>query len=353
MRSSIALALSLSLASVAEAAPGSLEIVEVTGSVLGRGPSEKEFKVMTKGATLEPGSRVKTPVGGRARVRYPDGTETVVEEESEALLDVGSEDQPSSASLFLGRVWAKVAHATGSGSSYEVRSANAVAGVRGTVLEVGVGLDGSARVVVDEGKVVVDGEEGSSNVGAGQLVEASSSGRVGRVSKTPEDRDWSGWFSARAKKMEAEGLAVAKSLNGRLKTRKTQLKKLIDEQRGLRREIQALEKADKRGERGARAKLEQKMQRLERVTARLRSMRSRVEGAFALFRSWTERTKGLKDGPAIMAMASDVEKVAAEFADMIEEGTDMSEEGMEEMMDDMKSGKSDRPSKNEMDDFLK
>ncbi|MBI4820090.1 MAG: FecR domain-containing protein [Deltaproteobacteria bacterium] len=349
MRSSFALAVTCCLTSTALAADGTLQILEVIGAAEVKGPAEKSFRALAQGAEISSGSRIKTPAGARVRARFPDGTETVVEQESDAVLEIGQADAPSSTSLFLGRIWAKVTRATKDKSSFEVHSANAVAGVRGTVLEVGVALDGSTRVVVDEGKVAVDGEEGFTNVSAGQLAEATSSGRVGKAAPAPEDRDWSGWFSARAKKMEAEGLAVAKSLNGRLKSRKAHLKKLLDEQKQLRKEIQALERSKKDSDR---PRLERKLAQLERVTARLKSMRARLEGAFALFQTWSGASKSLKDGPAIAAMAEDVEKVAAEFADMIEEGTDMSEESMDEMMDDMKHGKTDRPDPKSMDDFL-
>jgi hypothetical protein len=52
-------------------------------------------------------------------------------------------------------------------------------------------------------------------------------------------------------------------------------------------------------------------------------------------------------------MANDVSKIAADFADMIEEGTDLSEEGMNELMDDMSKGKKSGPGDSAADELFR
>jgi hypothetical protein len=61
----------------------------------------------------------------------------------------------------------------------------------------------------------------------------------------------------------------------------------------------------------------------------------------------------MADAGAMKGMATNIQKIAADFADMIEEGTDTSEEGMDEMMQDMRKGKSDRPKQNAADELFK
>ena len=71
--------------------------------------------------------------------------------------------------LWLGRLWAKVAHRLGAGSRFEVKTGNAVAGVRGTSFAVLAHADLSSVVKVYTGTVGVkkSGSGGKRTVVAG------------------------------------------------------------------------------------------------------------------------------------------------------------------------------------------
>ncbi len=327
-------------------------LASAKGDVKVRAAGASAYAAAAPGAKLASGARVKTEAGGEAKLEYPGGIVVDVKPGSELIVRVGAGGKPSGATLFLGRVWSKVAKGAGGDTKFEVESANAVAGVRGTEFEVGVGLDGSTRVRVSEGEVGVASEDDPAvGVKSGKEVE-SQDGKLGRLRSADADPDWDGWFGKSAARMEKAGLKVAQSLDGRLNRRKAQVDKLVAEQKKLRQQIVRLEAAGKRGE-DVDAELKRTHAQMEKVTARLESMLARLQGAFGLFATWSNRAKGLPDGAQIGAMAKDVEKIAADYADMIEEGTDQSQEGMDEMMDDMRKGKSDKPKQNAADELFR
>lgn len=319
---------------------GTVRLSTVEGSVSVRGPKAKSYAPARGGMELANGARVRTAKGAKAELSYPDGSKSVVRSASEVVVRARSGESPGGVTLFFGRVWSKVTKSAGGASGFEVRSANAVAGVRGTEFEVGVGLDGSTRVLVKKGEVGVAGEGADARVHGGQLVDASNEGDLSQVSKSPKKADWDGWFAKCAKNMHKRGLAVARALDGRLNKRKAKLRRLLSEQKQLKKRVIQLEKKKKMGA-PVGAELAQTFKKLERVTARIESMYARLQGAFGLFDRWKAEAAGgrMKNGPAVSALCRDVEKVAQQFADMIEEGTDLSIEGMDEMMDDMGDGK--------------
>lgn len=340
------------LAAVAE---GGARITALEGSVTTRGPKEKDYRAARSGEALPHGARLRTGRDGNAKLRFADGTEAALRPDTEIVVRLGDEKSPNGAVLFFGRLWSKVAKAVGAKNSFEVHSANAVAGVRGTQLEVGVAADGSARVIVSEGLVAVSGDRDDRvvNVGAGFEVESRQDGAIADKKKASGDPDWDGWFAARARKLEKQGLAVAKDLDGRLARRRAKVEELVGEQRALRKEIEALEQRRKRGE-DVDANLRERLARLERVTERLVDMRERLEAGFGLFARWGEvaRGGGFAGAAELKMMADDMAKVAADFGDMIEEGTDLSEEGMEETLRDMRDGPTLRPKKKSAKDEL-
>jgi hypothetical protein len=335
-------------------AEGTATLASISGDVRVRAPQSKDYVRADKGASLTDGTRVKTEQGASATIQYPDGTSAEVKAQSEVIIRIAQPGaRPNGVVLFLGRVWAKVAKSSGGANSFEVQSANAVAGVRGTEFETGVALDGSARVVVQKGEVnVVSDEDRSVPVRGGQEVETEQT-KLGNPLTRKGDPDWDGWFTKCAKRMEQQGLEVAQSLDGRLNKRKEKVQRLIAEQKALRQKIEKLEAEKKRGA-DVDLELEKALEELGRVTARLQDMKSRLEGAFGLFEKWgAVAAKGdLPNSKQIGAMSQSMAKIAADFADMIEEGTDQSQEGMEETMDDLRKGKTGKPKKGSAADEL-
>jgi ferric-dicitrate binding protein FerR (iron transport regulator) len=327
------------------AAETSVRLAGAKGDVEVRGPKEKSFSAARSGSDIADGSRLKTGDDGEAQLKFPDGTESTVRAKSEIIVRAvaSGSKEPNAVILFFGRLWSHAAKASGAGESYEVRSANAVAGVRGTKFEVGVADDGSTRVIVTEGAVGVGGDDDKSgpvNVSSGYEIESNGEGRLAGSKKAAQDPDWDGWFSKRARELEKNGLAVARDLDGRLNERRAKLKRLVAEAKQYRQQIEQLEK-QKKGGADVNAQLQETLGKLEKTTARLEDMKRRLEGAFGMFERWGDMAnRGMMQGGGEMKkMVSDVQKMAAEFADMIEEGTDMSQEGMDDMMHDMKNTK--------------
>lgn len=335
-------AFSLGLPSApAQAAGPTASVVAVSGAVTGRPPKSEAYGKLSEGDRLPYGSRLRTGPDGQATLRFDDGTSVKVQNKSEVMVRPRDKAQASGVALFFGRVWSKVVKSAGGQTSFEVESANAVAGVRGTEFEVGVADDGSTRVIVSEGTVAVEGDTATQPVpiAAGFEVQSDSTGHLGKRGKAPKNPDWGGWFAQRARILEKRGLKVAKHLEGRLDKRRAQVEKLVKKQRSLRKEIEALEAKSDRSEE-ATAQLQEKLRELQKVTARLEDMKDRLQAAFGMFERWGEVAErgSMQGAEDVTALVQDVHRAALEFADMLEEGTDLSEDSMDEMMQDMGNG---------------
>ncbi len=334
------------LPDVATAAGPTARVVTVAGDVKGRPPKSEAYGRLTDGDRVPYGSRIRTGAKGQATLLFDDGTQVKVRAQSEVLVRPRPKKEVSGVVLFFGRVWSKVAKSVGGKTSFEVESANAVAGVRGTEFEVGVADDGSTRVRVTEGTVAVHGDTNPNTVpiSAGFEVQSDTAGSLAKRSKSKRNPNWEGWFSKRARVLQKRGLKVARHLEGRLDKRKSKVQRLVRKMRALKGEVEALEKRARSGA-DVQRELQSKLQELEKVTARLEDMKDRLQAAFGMFERWGEvAAKGSMQGSEqVSALAQDVRKVAKEFADMIEEGTDLSEDGMNDMMDEMGKGGSMMP----------
>lgn len=115
---------------------------------------------LKKGDALKKDQEVRVGEKSRIEIRFPDGTAMRFSENSRVNLnDVFYNKQSGSKSvkvgLSVGKLWANVRKLTTSDSNVEVRTSNAVAGVRGTVYRVNVAEDKSAVVKVYDGSVYV------------------------------------------------------------------------------------------------------------------------------------------------------------------------------------------------------
>ena len=105
---------------------------------------------------------VKVGKASRMEIRFSDGTVMRLSERSHLKLSEVSYNKKSGSkrlkvTLVLGKLWANVKKLLTPESTVEVKTANAVAGVRGTVYRVNVEEDTSAMVRVYEGSVYVAG----------------------------------------------------------------------------------------------------------------------------------------------------------------------------------------------------
>ena len=120
---------------------------------------KQAFKSLRKGAKLAEGDRVKTGKKTRLELSFQDGSKVRVGPGADVTIKDAKFDgrrrEAVSLSLRLGQLWAKVARATQGLSRFEVRTANSVAGVRGTSFAVFAAADLSAIVRVYAGSVGV------------------------------------------------------------------------------------------------------------------------------------------------------------------------------------------------------
>lgn len=166
------------------APPGPAHLVQVRGRV--RLYRDHKWDAAKPGMALETGDRLRAGSDGRARIRYWDGVEVIVEPDSlvEVLDRAAPEDE--ALQLFLGEVLVEIrrraaAGATGTTTAapppFRIRTPRAVAGAEGTIFRVKVGRQGQSRVAVLEGKVRLTEPESGQQVLVAPETQAAVSAR--------------------------------------------------------------------------------------------------------------------------------------------------------------------------------
>ncbi len=117
---------------------------------------------LAQGSALQEGDQVETRKRTRLELTLADGSAIRLGPLSRVRLETAAfgkspEDRKVSARLLVGNVWANVARAVGGESRFEVKTENAVAGVRGTTFRVDAARDRSVVVRVYSGAVAVAG----------------------------------------------------------------------------------------------------------------------------------------------------------------------------------------------------
>jgi hypothetical protein len=117
-------------------------------------------RLLKKGDLLRKDDEVKVAEKSRLELRFPDGTVMRFAEKSRLKMNELAFNRKTArknvnVGLTIGRLWAKVKKLTTPDSSVEVKTSNAVAGVRGTVYRVNVEDDKSALIKVYDGSVYV------------------------------------------------------------------------------------------------------------------------------------------------------------------------------------------------------
>jgi hypothetical protein len=139
-------------------APGKSTLTFVKGDVsVGVDPT---FARAKRNQELKPGETVKTGEGARAEIKFGDGSVVRVGPNATLKLDGAAFDGKTKevkveATLVGGQAWAKVATLVGKDASFNLKTNNAVAGVRGTVFRVNVDRDEATVVKVYNGAVAV------------------------------------------------------------------------------------------------------------------------------------------------------------------------------------------------------
>ena len=109
-------------------------------------------------STLQPHDAIRTAAGARLAVTFADGSRVRLGPNSTMTVErarFGAQQRQVTVRLWLGRLWARVAHRLGARSNFEVKTTNAVAGVRGTSFAVLARADLSSVIKVYTGTVGV------------------------------------------------------------------------------------------------------------------------------------------------------------------------------------------------------
>lgn len=117
---------------------------------------------LAQGSALHEGDEVATQKRSRLELTLADGSVVRLGPLARAKLETAAfgksvEERKVSARLLVGNVWANVAKTVGGESRFEVKTENAVAGVRGTTFRVDAAHDRSVVVRVYSGTVAVNG----------------------------------------------------------------------------------------------------------------------------------------------------------------------------------------------------
>ncbi|MCC6809047.1 MAG: FecR domain-containing protein [Deltaproteobacteria bacterium] len=162
-------------------------VVYVEGNVAIERAGKKQALLL--GATLAEEDFVVTEEDSQIRVRLPDRSLLRVGPRSRVQLSKMSfpdaQTKTVSVKLIVGRLWASVSKLLGPSSKFEIESANAVAGVRGTELEVARASESvgpSITTVVGDVGVRVGGAD-ETIVGAGQRLSLNLNGSTDALSR--------------------------------------------------------------------------------------------------------------------------------------------------------------------------
>ena len=210
----------LSLGAVAEEETDAPEgkLVEMSGPVEVLPLDSEEWKPAAAGMTLEAGDTVRTGKKGRAFITLGDDVELRLGSETsvEIQLEENTDTRRRAVGLLLGVLFTKVITAEGEEKPFEVQTANAVAGVRGTEFTTAVALDGTVRTSVQEGKVVLEAEEKEVELTEGYFSEAEAEKAPLAAAKDPK-ADLEAWLQERRARILANAPEIGARWMKRIK----------------------------------------------------------------------------------------------------------------------------------------
>lgn len=117
------------------APPGaSATLTALTQPVSYAASAQSTLEKLSGTISIAEGAIIETGQGGRARIAYPNGTITVVDESTRIVITTLSQDGGTSLiDLVSGGMWSKVRAALSKDEAYDVRTETTVASVRGTI----------------------------------------------------------------------------------------------------------------------------------------------------------------------------------------------------------------------------
>jgi hypothetical protein len=318
------------------------KLVKAEGQVFVRPPSGSEAAAHA-GDTVPAGSQVRTGTDGSAEITFADGSMLRMTKGSSILLSANKrQKEKNSILLFFGRVWSKVAPSKDGGTSYEVGTANAVCGVRGTEFETDVADDGSMRMQVTEGKVAVDGDGGEQVAGPGQQVEADEQA-VSPTAGAQGQAGYDKWQKQKGERLKKNSEGIVKSIKSKVLSRQQKIESLRAEQKDLEGKRKAAEGRAKESDKSAIDEIRGYNQRLAAIADQIADLGDEATAQVGLVDHFAD----LVDDPRFRGIsrkyieleAASLRRVKAMLDKMVAEGTDMSIESMNKMLDDMGKGK--------------
>ncbi len=164
-------------------------LVQALTGMVKSGTEPAQFAIAGKGTTLSQGDHVQTGKASFARLALADGSFIALAADSEIKLGrvelTKDLKRAVRIDLIRGKVEA-IAEPQGQGSSFDVVTRTAVAGVRGTRFRVGVADEGATAVETVTGAVELQGSTGSKGT---VMVEAGKASRVDASGTPAKPRD--------------------------------------------------------------------------------------------------------------------------------------------------------------------
>jgi hypothetical protein len=156
----IALLCVSSTASAAESGGSDAVVVAIQGTARVYNKDATKGSSLKKGDSVKKDQAIRVATQSRIELRFPDGTVMRLSEKSrlkmsDLAFNKQTQGKTVKVDLAVGKLWANVKRLATPDSSVEVKTSNAVAGVRGTVYRVNVDEDQSALVKVYDGAVYV------------------------------------------------------------------------------------------------------------------------------------------------------------------------------------------------------
>lgn len=331
-----AIAISMLLAVPAWAGPATL--VQLQGNVWITPPDGRETTA-ARGIELAPGTRIRTGPNSEAQLQFENGSVLKVRPNTSMSLSGNKRvSNKNSIVLFFGRLWSKVTKSDQ--NHYEIKTANAVCGVRGTEFETAVADDGSVRVRVDEGRVAVADDDDEKPVDAGHEITGDEGGTAG-TAPAARDPKWSTWENDKRKRVDTGGRALVDSMKGKIMSRKAKLEALRARQKELEGQRKALESRARRGDSQALEEIRRINQSLAEIADAIADIGDQAESQFGVVDHYADLARQFKfvDHKYLVSQAESLRRIKADFDRMVKDGTDISMEAMDKLLDDMGSGR--------------
>lgn len=321
------------------------KLTKVVGKVWVQAPNAADAAA-SAGAAIEAGSRIRTGADGVAEITFEDGTQVQVQASSSMQLSKSKREvKKTSVVLFFGKLWSRVTR-SGGDVNYEIKTPNATCGVRGTEFTTTVSDDGTARVKVDQGKVAVaeaDGDSSSSEVAPGQQVDADESG-VGTAQGAQSDAQNQAWQKERQERLKAQSEQIVAKIKSKIMSRKDKLEALHAQEKALLDRRKQAESRAQGGDGAATDEIRDLNQQIATIADSIADLGDEADSQFGLVDHFADLAQDVRfaniNRKTLEAEAASLRRVKGMLDKMVAEGTDISQKAMDDMMRDMKKGKS-------------